>query len=241
MVDRRTRQESALGADEWVMLSVAGTAAAREHWSRLQEPVTRSRWPGRFGALARAAAPKTLDETYELLRKREGMAWIGLYRPDDTEIHSVAAEFSLHPLAVEDALKGHQRAKLERYGETLFVVLRPAWYIDAEESVEFGEVHLFVGPEFVVTIRHATKPDLATVRRRMEDNPELLARGPQAVLYAVVDEVVDGYGPVIAGLENDIDEIEDQLFGGDPAVSRRIYQLLGEVIDWATLSRLPRW
>jgi magnesium transporter len=179
-----------------------------------------------------AAAPENLDETYELLRERDGMAWIGLYRPDDAEIHSVAAEFSLHPLAVEDALKGHQRAKLERYGETLFVVLRPAWYVDAEESVQFGEVHLFVGPEFVVTIRHATKPDLATVRRRMEDNPELLARGPQAVLYAVLDEVVDGYGPVIAGLENDIDEIEDQLFGGEPAVSRRIYQLLGEVIDF---------
>ena len=180
----------------------------------------------------RAAAPKNLDETYELLREREGMAWIGLYRPDATEIHSVAAEFALHPLAVEDALKGHQRAKLERYGETLFVVLRPAWYLDAEESVEFGEVHLFVGPEFVVTVRHDAQPDLAEVRRRMEDNHELLARGPQAVLYAVLDQVVDGYGPVIAGLENDIDEIEDQLFGGDPAVSRRIYQLLGEVVDF---------
>ena len=80
---------------------------------------------------------------------------------------------------------------MERYGETLFVVLRPAWYIDAEESVEFGEVHLFVGPEFVVTIRHAAKPDLATVRRGMEDTPEFLARGPQAVLYAVLDELVD--------------------------------------------------
>ena len=179
-----------------------------------------------------AAAPNNLDETYELLRKREGMAWIGLYRPDDSEIHSVAEEFALHPLAVEDALKGHQRAKLDRYGETLFVVLRPAWYLDTEEAVKFGEVHLFIGPQFVVTVRHAARPDLAKVRSRMEDNPELLARGPQAVLYAVLDEVVDGYGPVIEGLENDIDEIEDQLFGGDPAVSRRIYQLLGEVIDF---------
>jgi magnesium transporter len=178
------------------------------------------------------ATPGNLDETYELLRARNGMAWIGLYRPNEAEIHSVAAEFSLHPLAVEDALKGHQRAKLERYGDTLFVVLRPAWYLDAEETVEFGEVHLFIGPAFVVTIRHAANPDLSKVRRRMEDNPELLARGPEVVLYAVLDEVVDGYGPVIAGLENDIDEIEDQLFGGDPAVSRRIYELLGEVIDF---------
>jgi magnesium transporter len=178
------------------------------------------------------AAPRNLDETYELLRERDGMAWIGLYRPDEVEIHSVAAEFSLHPLAVEDALKGHQRAKLERYGDTLFVVLRPAWYLDAEETVEFGEVHLFIGPAFVVTIRHAAKPDLAKIRRRMEENSELLALGPEAVLYAVLDEVVDDYGPVIAGLENDIDEIEDQLFGGDPAVTRRIYQLLAEVIDF---------
>ena len=178
------------------------------------------------------AAPTNLDETYELLRDRDGMAWIGLYRPDPAEIHSVAAEFALHPLAVEDALKGHQRAKLERYGDTLFVVLRPAWYLDAEETVEFGEVHLFIGPGFVVTIRHAANPDLARVRRRMERNPELLARGPEAVLYAVLDEVVDGYGPVIAGLENDIDEIENQLFGGEAAVSRRIYELLGEVIDF---------
>src|SRR5215212_7078792 len=159
-----------------------------------------------YVAGVRAAAPQNLDETYELLRDRQGMAWIGLYRPEDTEIHSVGEEFSLHPLAIEDALKGHQRPKLERYGDTLFVVLRPAWYLDAEETVEFGEVHLFVGPEFVVTVRHAAKPDLAKVRRRMEGNPELLAHGPQAVLYAVLDEVVDGYSPVLAGLENDIDE-----------------------------------
>ncbi|RHA38163.1 magnesium and cobalt transport protein CorA [Cellulomonas rhizosphaerae] len=180
----------------------------------------------------RSGNPHTLEDTYELLRERNGMAWIGLYRPDEAELHSVAAEFSLHPLAVEDALKGHQRAKLERYGDTLFVVLRPAWYLDAEEEVAFGEVHLFIGPEFVVTVRHAEKPDLGDVRRRLESDPALLARGPEAVLYAVFDQVVDGYGPVIAGLENDIDEIQDQLFGGDPAVSRRIYELLREVISF---------
>ncbi|WP_165064975.1 magnesium and cobalt transport protein CorA [Marisediminicola senii] len=180
----------------------------------------------------RTGNPHTLTETYELMRERHGMAWIGLYRPDKEEIQSVADEFALHPLAVEDTLGGHQRAKLERYGDTLFVVLRPARYIDAQEVVEFGEVHLFIGPGFVVTVRHAENPDLAKVRRRLEANPELLALGPEAVLYAVLDEVVDAYGPVIAGLENDIDEIEDQLFGGDPAVSRRIYELLREVISF---------
>jgi magnesium transporter len=178
----------------------------------------------------RTGNPRTLEETYDLLAERKGMAWIGLYRPDESEIHSVAQEFSLHPLAVEDALKGHQRAKLERFGDTLFVVLRPAWYLDAEEQVEFGEVHLFVGPDFVVTVRHAKNPDLSAVRRRLEDNPALLAMGPEAVLYAVFDQVVDGYAPVIAGLENDIDEIEDQMFGGDETVSQRIYELLREVI-----------
>ena len=164
-----------------------------------------------YVAGARVSSPKNLDETYEQLHESGGMAWIGLYRPDAAEIHSVAQEFSLHPLAVEDALKGHQRSKLERFGETLFVVLRPARYLDAEEQVEFGEVSLFLGPGFAVTVRHAEKPDLANVRLRMESNPELLSLGPEAVLYAVLDEVVDAYAPVIAGLENDIDEIEDQL------------------------------
>ncbi len=180
----------------------------------------------------RSHDPKSLDETYELMRENDGMAWIGLYRPDAEEIRSVETEFGLHHLAIEDALIGHQRAKLERYGETLFVVLRPARYLDREEQVEFGEVHVFIGPGFVVTIRHAESPNLAAVRHRLEANPDLLALGPEAVLYAIVDEVVDEYGPVLAGLENDIDEIEKQLFGGDPDVSRRIYDLLGEVMEF---------
>ncbi|TFC12428.1 magnesium and cobalt transport protein CorA [Cryobacterium algoritolerans] len=180
----------------------------------------------------RAATPKTLDETYEVMKANNGFAWIGMYRPLEREVRSVAAEFSLHHLAVEDALKGHQRAKLERFDDILFVVLRPARYIDDEERVEFGELHVFVGPDFVVTIRHAESPNLAKVRTRMESTPELLAFGPEAVLYAILDQVVDEYGPVVAGLENDIDEIEDQLFDGDQEVSRRIYALSREVIEF---------
>jgi magnesium transporter len=178
----------------------------------------------------RTADPRTLDETYEVLRERQGMAWIGLYRPDVEEIRSVAREFELHELAVEDAIAAHQRPKIERYGTTLFTVLRPARYVDATEEVEFGELHVFTGPDFVVTIRHAETPDLSKVRKRMEETPALLRLGPEAVLYAIFDQVVDEYGPVVAGLENDIDEIEDQLFKGDPAVSRRIYELSREVI-----------
>ncbi|MFB9307618.1 magnesium transporter [Agromyces hippuratus] len=182
----------------------------------------------------RVETPTNLDDTYRLMDDHDGLAWIGLYRPSPREVASVAREFDLHPLAVEDALTGHQRSKLERYGDTLFAVLRPARYRDELETVEFGELHLFVGPDFVVTIRHAESPDLAAVRRRMESSPELLAMGPEAVLYAILDEVVDEYEPVVAGLENDIDEIEDQLFGDsdDDALSRRIYELSREVINF---------
>jgi magnesium transporter len=185
----------------------------------------------------RSADPRSLDETYELLRDRHGMAWIGLYRPDVAEIRSVAREFDLHQLAVEDAIAAHQRAKLERYGTTLFAVLRPARYLDDEERVEFGELHVFTGPEFVVTIRHAEAPDLGRVRDRLEQAPALLRLGPEAVLYAILDQVVDEYAPVVAGLENDIDEIEDQLFKGDPAVSRRIYELSREVLEFQRATR----
>jgi magnesium transporter len=178
----------------------------------------------------RTANPESLDETYEVLRERHGMAWIGMYRPTADEVESVAKEFDLHHLAVEDTLAGHQRPKLERYGATQFIVLRPARYLDASEEVEFGEVHMFIGPDFAITIRHAESPDLGHVRKRLEHSPELLGLGPLAIMYAVLDQVVDEYAPVVSGLENDIDEIEDQLFTQDSNVSRRIYELSREVI-----------
>jgi magnesium transporter len=155
-----------------------------------------------------------------------------MLRPTAQEIAAVAEEFNLHPLAVEDAVDAHQRPKLERYGDTQFVVLRPARYVDPVEVVELDELHMFLGPEFVITVRHADQPDLAVVRKRMEEQPELLRHGPDAVLYAVMDKVVDDYFPVLDGLQNDIDEIETQVFTGDPDVSRRIYQLTREVIEF---------
>jgi magnesium transporter len=180
----------------------------------------------------RIATPAGLEETYQVMHEHGGMAWIGLYRPEPAELQSVAAEFGLHHLAVEDAFTGRQRSKLERYEDTLFVVLRPARYLDEVEKVEFGELHIFVGTDFVVTVTHAESPDLAQIRARAEEQPDLLAMGPQAVLYAILDEVVDRYAPVVAGLENDIDEIEDELFSGVPDVSRRIYELSREVIEF---------
>lgn len=185
----------------------------------------------------RTSEPESLEVTYELLREQRGMGWIGLYRPTREEIDSVAAEFDIHELAVEDTVTAHQRPKLERYDEVLFTVLRPARYIDADERVEFGELHVFTGADFVVTVRHAESPNLGRVRRRLEDTPDLLKSGPEAVLYAIFDEVVDAYEPVVAGLENDIDEIEYQVFEGDPQVSRRIYELTREVIEFQRATR----
>lgn len=179
----------------------------------------------------RTPDPPSLDVVAELTRERGGLAWIGMYRPTPDELAGVADEFSLNATAVEDAHHGHQRSKLDRHSDDDFVVLKPARYIDVDERVDIGELHVFVAPDAVITVRHAESPDLAAVRRRLEGDPELLALGSRAVLYAILDEVVDEYAPVLAGLENDIDEIEDELFAGDNAVSRRIYELSREVIE----------
>ncbi|MGN6327245.1 magnesium and cobalt transport protein CorA [Pseudolysinimonas sp.] len=181
----------------------------------------------------RLAAPASLHETFDLLSKNPtALAWIGLYRPDTDELGELQREFGLHELAIEDAALGHQRPKLERYGDTLFMVLRAAKYDDADEEVDFGELHIFAGTNFLITVRHSEGPDLSVVRRRMEKSPDALREGAEAVLYGILDAVVDGYGPVVAGLANDIDEIEVQVFDGDPKVSKRIYLLNREVIDF---------
>ena len=153
------------------------------------------------------------------------VAWLGLFEPSADELGAVAQAFGLHELAVEDAVTAHQRPKLERYGDMLFIVLRPARYVDETETVLFGEVDIFVGPNFVITVRHRAAPDLGRVRRHLEARPELLQLGPVAIVYGILDHVVDGYAPVVAGLEKDLDEIEDEVFGGSATVSRRIYEL----------------
>jgi magnesium transporter len=186
----------------------------------------------------RIERPATVAEIAPRLRELSGsMAWIGLLRPGEAQLLAVGEEFGLHEVALEDAIVAHQRPKLERYGDTLFVVLRAARYIDDLEQVEFGEIHIFAGSNFVLTVRHSQAPDLAAVRRRMENDPELLRLGPEAVLYAILDSVVDGYAPVVAGLQKDIDEIETEVFRGDPKVSRRIYELSGEVIEFQRSAR----
>jgi magnesium transporter len=180
----------------------------------------------------RVAEPPDLTAMAKACRSGGGMAWIGLYRPTAEEFVEVTREFDLHELAVEDAVNAHQRSKLERYGDTVFCVLRPARYIDETETVEFGEVHVFAGPQFVITVRHGETPGLAGVRHDLEARPDLLRRGPVAVLHAIMDRVVDEYAPVVAGVENDIDEIEDEVFDISADASRRIYELTREVINF---------
>ena len=185
----------------------------------------------------RTEAGAGLTELGRACRSGDGIAWVGLSQPTEAEFAEVAREFGLHPLAVEDAVHAHQRAKLERYGDTIFCVLLAARYDDEREEVRFGELHVFAGPCFVVTVRHGDPPDLATVRRGLEGRPDLLRRGTVAILHAILDKVVDDYAPVVAGLENDIDEIEDQVFQAHAGVSRRIYELLREVIAFHRAAR----
>lgn len=155
----------------------------------------------------RIASPTTFDQSFRILDEHaEGFVWIGLYRPSHADMTLLASEFQLSPLLVEDTITAHQRPKFERYGETLFLVLRAARYIDRTETVDFGEVHAIVGDRFVVTVRHAETPDLTPVRRELESAPETLAIGPSVVLERLLDRIVDEYRPVIAGIENDIED-----------------------------------
>jgi magnesium transporter len=191
-----------------------------------------------YSAGRRVATPDSAAESRAVLAEGdERLAWLGLYRPEPHELGELAELFDLPELAVEDAIQAHQRPKFERYDSTLFVVLKAARYRDELEEVEFGELHLFLGADFVITVRHSESPDLSRVRRRLESEPALLAKGSESVLYAILDAVVDGYAPVLAGLENDIDEIETEVFRGDPGVSRRIYELSQEVLEFQRASQ----
>jgi len=158
--------------------------------------------------------------------------WVGLHQPTEDELEDVAVAFGLHPLAVEDAFKAHQRPKLERYDETLFMVLKTLWYVDEEDAVETGEVNLFIGSDFIVTVRHGVGSDLHAARDYLEAEEAVLNHGPSAVVYAVCDKVVDGYIDVVESLEEDVDEVEESVFS--PARTNdevRIYTLKREIAE----------
>lgn len=158
--------------------------------------------------------------------------WVGLHDPEPWELEQIAEAFGLHPLAVEDSGESHQRPKLERYGDMLFLVLKTLWYVDEEDAVETGEINMFVGPDYVITVRHGEGTDLSGSRRDLEERAQVLEHGPAAVMYAVCDRVVDDYERVGAELEVDVDEVEESIFsptrGND---SERIYTLKRELAE----------
>ncbi|MEU4190499.1 magnesium and cobalt transport protein CorA [Kribbella sp. NPDC026611] len=165
--------------------------------------------------------------------KAGGFVWLGMYEPDADELAQVRESFGLHELAVEDAQTFHLRPKVEPYeGDIRLVILRTARYDEDTEEVDFGEVSVFVGPAFVITVRQGTASDLHGARIRLEQRPELLECGTSSVLWAIVDQMVDGYGPVVAELERDIEQVERTVFAGTVAPTERIYFLRREVTDF---------
>lgn len=179
----------------------------------------------------RSAGDLSLTDAYEASRRDGAFVWMGLFEPTAEEFSSAMREFNLHELAVEDAIQAHQRPKLEVYGNSLFVVLRTARYIELEETVEFGEIMLFVGDRYIITVRHGEATSLVGLRRKSEARPELLRHGPGWVAHAIADQVVDDYSPVLAGLENDVEEVERAVFYERQNPAERIYKLMGEALD----------
>jgi len=175
--------------------------------------------------------PLALDEAAERCQ-HDGFVWLGLYEPDPEELNEVAERFQLPKLAVEDAMQAHQRPKIEDYGDGYFLVLHTVRYLDDVEEVEFGEVHVFTAPGFVIVVRHGAASELHSARERLEDHPELLSEGPAAAVWAIMDKIVDDYEPVMAGLENDVEEVEVAVFGESEDQTRRIYFLRRELAEF---------
>ncbi|GGR68643.1 magnesium transporter CorA [Streptomyces aureoverticillatus] len=199
---------------------------------------------GRRVACDRTDETLTPHEAMLQVRRDGGFAWIGLHEPTEAEFAGIAAEFGLHPLAVEDAVHAHQRPKLERYDDTLFTVFKTIHYVEhaeltaTSEIVETGEVMCFTGRDFFITVRHGGHGSLRALRRRLQDEPELLAKGPSSVLHTIADHVVDGYLAVADAMQVDIDDVENEVFAATgKGVSRgvdagRIYQLKREVLEF---------
>jgi len=174
---------------------------------------------------------------YEALRATaaEGehdFVWVGLYEPSHLELEEIAAAFGLHPLAVEDAVVAHQRPKLELYEGNLFLTVKTLWYVDEDDAVETGEINLFVGDDFVITVRHGRGSQLKDARHELEAQQNVLSHGPSAVVYAVCDTVVDGYLAVMEELQIDVDEVETSVFSEKRTNdSGRIYTLKRELAE----------
>jgi magnesium transporter len=173
--------------------------------------------------------PLGIEEAAERVGEENGFVWLGLHDPSPEDLMEVAKRFDLPPVAVEDAMERHQRPKIEDYDNGFFLVLHTARYVDKTEEVEFGEVHVFTGPGYVVVVRHGDASDLRPARERLEQRRDLLKLGPAAAVWAVMDKVVDDYQPVIEGIENDVEEVEEGVFEREGDQTRRIYFLRREL------------
>jgi magnesium transporter len=169
----------------------------------------------------------------EVLLKQDGFLWVGLHEPNEELLTQIQKEFNLHDLAIEDALKAHQRPKLEVYSDSIFIVLRTAQMNFKNHKTDFGETHFFLGQNFIVNIRHGSSLSYRDVRARCESTPELLSKGPAFALYAVMDSIVDQYFPVIEALEQELLEVEEEIFGQKPTrgTTQKIYELKREVLE----------
>ena len=177
--------------------------------------------------------PMELAEAARCVSERPGeFVWVGLLEPTDEEMQEAAGLFGLHELAVEDAERAHQRPKMEDYGDSYFIVLKTARYHDESESVHFGEIDIFLGSNYVVVVRHGEGTELKGARRRLEERSDLLALGPASVVWAIVDKVVDDYMPVVAGIDHDIEEVEEAVFDTASEPTERVYFLKREVIEF---------
>ena len=191
-------------------------------------------------AVYRAGARLPVDcrvHDYEALREaakggEHDFVWVGLYEPSHVELEDIATAFGLHPLAVEDAVVAHQRPKLELYEDSLFLTLKTLWYVDEDDAVETGEINLFVGDDFVITVRHGRGSQLRDARHELEGKQAVLSHGPSSVVYAVCDTVVDGYLAVMEELQIDVDEVETSVFSeARTNDSVRIYTLKRELAE----------
>ena len=182
----------------------------------------------------RVARPRAIEGLRDEAEDCRGFAWVGLVEPTVAEFDAVRREFQLHELAVEDAVSAHQRPKLEIYGDTLFLVIKTVRYLGPEQLVDVGEVMVFVGHDFLITVRHGEGGGLGDVREHLEEQSELLALGPGAALHAIVDRIVDAYEPVVDGVLEDIEEVEAEVFSPDSTNPvERIYRLRREVLEFA--------
>lgn len=182
------------------------------------------------GGVRRQTVP--IDRLGEALREPDQFLWIGLFEPDAPLLRHVQRELGLHDLAIEDALNAHQRPKLELYHDSLFVVLRTAHHDAARHALEFGETHAFVGPNYIVTVRHGSLRSHVGVRARCESTPQLLVKGPGFVLYSVMDFVVDQYFPIVEAMAGELQELEEAIFGGElsSASTGRVYRLRRDLL-----------